>query len=197
MTARIDLVAALLALLSLPAIATAQQKGGSVVALRAKVVAAAPRGGEFRSAGQEYRIVPTIRAAKATGGAATAAAPTALNAGQGTLLERKGPYGLYVSPTAESAMAASGTAAVALNLRSGQLGVITGTITARVPSAAAAQAAATEAGLTLELVSPSSGYAFFRAAPGADAIKAAAALRARPGMKGVEAEVREAYDEPQ
>jgi hypothetical protein len=92
---------------------------------------------------------------------------------------------------------ASPTRAVAVNQRSGQLGVITGTITARVDSAAAAEAAARAEGVVLELVTPATGYAFFRARPGADVLAAAAALSARPELKGVEVEVRESFDEPQ
>lgn len=195
MTTRIHVAIALLALL--PVFAAAQSKKSNVDAHRAQAVGAAPKGTSFRSAGQEYRVVPTIRAVKVTVGAPSAASLSAVGAGQGDLLERKGPYALFVAPAGEAPAAASQTSAVAVNERSGQLGVITGTITARVGSAAAAQAAAKGAGLALELVSPSSGYAFFRAPPGADVLAAAAALAARREVKGVEVEVREAYDEPQ
>jgi len=195
MTTRIHAAIALLALL--PAFATAQSKKSTVGAARAQAVAAAPKGAAFKSAGQEYRVVPTIRAVKITGNASAAASLSALGAGQGDLLEKKGPYALFVERGGEAATATSQTVGVAVNARSGQLGVITGTITARVGSAAAAQAAAKGAGLALELVSPASGYAFFRAPQGSDVLAAAAALAARPEVKGVEVEVREAYDEAQ
>jgi hypothetical protein len=195
MASRIHLVALLLALM--PVIAAAQSKASAADARRAQVVASAPKGATFRSAGQEYRLVPTIRAVRDTTDASSDASLAAVGATQGAFLERRGPYALYVEPAGESTAAASQTAAVAVNVRSGQLGVVTGTITARVPSAAAARAAAKGAGLALELVSPTSGYAFFRAPPGASALSAAAALGARPEVKGVEVEVREAYDEPQ
>ena len=52
-------------------------------------------------------------------------------------------------------------------------------------------------GMALELVSPTSGYAFFRAPARADALAAAAALGARPEVKGAEVGVREAFDEAQ
>ena len=197
MTPRIHAAVALLSIVLLPAFALAQSKKSTVGAARAQAVAAAPKGAAFRSAGQEYRVVPTIRAVKVTADASSAASLAAVGAGQGALLERKGPYALYVEPAGEAPAATSQTVAVAVNVRSGQLGVITGTITARVASAAAAQAAAKGAGLVVELVSPASGYAFFRSPPGADVLAAAAALAARPEVKGVEVEVREAYDEPQ
>jgi hypothetical protein len=197
MTPRIHAAVALLSLALLPAFASAQSKQGTVDAARAQAVAAAPKGASFRSAGQEYRVVPTIRAVKVTGGASSAASLATVGAGPADLLERKGPYALYVERGGDSPAAVSQTVAVAVNARSGQLGVITGTITARVASAAAAQAAAKGAGLAVEHVSPASGYAFFRAPQGADVLAASAALAARPEVRGVEVEVREAYDEPQ
>ena len=161
-------------------------------------MAAAPKGAAFRSAGQEYRVVPTIRAVRDTGPASASRSLTAAQASGLEVLERKGPYTLFVDRGGDSPAAAPAqTSAVAVNQRSGQLGIITGTITARVASKAAAQAAAKGAGVALELVSPSSGYAFFRAPAGTDVLAAAAALAARPEVKGVEVEVREAFDEPQ
>ncbi len=197
MTLRVHAAVALASLALLPVFASAQAKKSTVGAARAQAVAAAPEGASFRSAGQEYRIVPTLRAVKVAGGASSGASLSAVGAGPGALLERKGPYALYVEPAGETPAAASQTVAVAVNARSGQLGVLTGTITARVGSAAAAAAAAKGAGLVLDLVTPASGFAFFRAPPGADVLAAAAALAARPEVQGVEVEVREAYDEAQ
>ena len=197
MSPRIHAAAALLVLALLPAFALAQSKKSTVGSARAQAVAASPKGAAFRSAGQEYRVVPAIRAVTVRGGSSPDASLPAEGAGQGALLERKGPYALFLAPAGEAPAATSETRAVAVNARSGQLGVITGTITARVASAAAAQAAAKGAGLALELFSPASGFAFFRAPPGADVLASAAALSARPEVKGVEVEVREAFDEPQ
>ena len=132
-----------------------------------------------------------------TGLATGSATLSAVGVRESDLLERKGPYALFVEPAGAVPDVASPTRAVAVNVRSGQLGVITGTITARVGSADAAAAAARAEGVVLELVTPVTGYAFFRARPGADVLAAAAALGARPELKGVEVEVRESFDEPQ
>ena len=197
MITRVHAVLALLALALLPATASAQSKKSTIDPARAQALAAAPKGAAFRSAGQEYRIVTNIRAVRDAGPAANRSLAAAQASGV-DVLERKGPYTLFVERGGDGAAAAPGqTSAVAVNQRSGQLGVITGTITARVASKAAAQAAAKGAGVTLELVSPNSGYAFFQAPAGMDVLSAAAALAARPEVKGVEVEVREAFDEPQ
>jgi hypothetical protein len=95
-------------------------------------------------------------------------------------------------------MAAAGatTRAVAVNTRSGQFGVITGTITAKVASVAQARTAAQVAGVALEHFAESTGYAYFHVPEGADALAAAASLQMSSVLKGVQVEVREGYDEP-
>jgi hypothetical protein len=193
MAPRIRAVVALAALVVLPGAAGAQARTSTLEARRAQAVASAPMGASFRSAGQDYRVVPAVRAARVAGSATL----LAVDARESDLLERKGPYALFVEQAGAAPDVASPTRAVAVNTRSGQLGVITGTITARVGSADAAAAAATAGGIILELVMPATGYAFFRARPGADVLAAAAALGARPELKGVEVEVRESFDEPQ
>ncbi len=197
MAPRIRAVALLAALTLLPGLVAAQTRKSTLDARRAQAVASAPAGASFRSAGQDYRIVPGIRAARVRGSGTVSSTLSAVGARESDLLERKGPYALYVEPAGAVPDVASPTSAVAVNVRSGQLGIVTGTITARVGSATAAATAARAGGVILELVTPATGYAFFRARSGADVLAAAAALRARPELKGVEVEVREAYDEPQ
>ena len=197
MAPRIRAVVALAALIVMPWPAEAQARKSTLEARRAQALASAPMGAAFRSAGQDYRVVPAIRAARVTGSATGSATLSAVGARESDLLERKGPYALFVEPAGGVPDVASPASAVAVNVRSGQLGVITGTITARVGSADAAAAAARAEGVVLELVMPVTGYAFFRARPGADVLAAAAALGARPELKGVEVEVRESFDEPQ
>jgi hypothetical protein len=197
MAPRIRAVVALATLVVLPGPAEAQARKSTLDARRAQAVASAPLGTSFRSAGQDYRVVPAIRAARVTVSATDSATLSSVGARESDILERKGPYALFVERAGAVPDIASPTSAVAVNVRSGQLGVITGTITARVGSATAAAAAARAEGVVLELVTLATGYAFFRAPPGADVLAAAAALGARPEVKGVEVEVRESYDEPQ
>ena len=177
------------ALLAVPVAAGGQAGADAQAARRARAVAASSLGEPFRSAGQEYRLVHDLRAVEVRGPASRSAA---VGAGA-EVIEHRGPFVVL----RETGSAAPSARAVAVNVRTGQLGVVTGTITARVASAAEAATAARGAGVSLDLSSPATGWAFFQAAEGADVLAAVAVLAGRPGLSRVEAEVKEAWDQPE
>ncbi len=182
--------------LSLPSAAVGQSKGKGHASLREQAVAVAPKGVSFRGSGQEYQVVLGIRAADEGRSAAVGAKRANGRSSRSDLLERMGPYAIYREPVGAMATAGATTRAVAVNTRSGQLGVITGTITARVASMAQAGTAARVAGVMLEHFTESTGYAYFHVPDGGDALAAAASLQTSSVLKGVQVEVREGYDEP-
>ncbi len=197
MRTRISTLALLAGLLALPSATAGQSKVSALASPRAQAVAAAPKGATFRSSGQEYRVVLGVRATEVPRSAPVAPRLSAAGASGADLLEVKGPYAIYREPAGTAPVGGAETRAVAVNTRSGQLGVITGTITGWAASAAEAGNAARAAGVALEFYAESTGYGFFLAPEGGDALAAAAALRAASGLKGVQVEVRESYDEPE
>jgi subtilisin-like proprotein convertase family protein len=172
-----------------------QSKSSGLASPRMQALAQVPKGASFQSSGQDYRLVLGIRAIDERRSGAAVVRRAAAGATGSNLLERKGPYAIYRLPAGAVATGGATTRAVAVNTRSGQFGVITGTITARAASAAEARIAAKAAGVALEYFTESTGYAFFHVPEGGDALAAAASLRAVSALRGIQVEVREGYDE--
>lgn len=186
-----------LLLLALPGTALAQPGETELEARRGRVVAEAAKGPAFRSSGQDYRVVSGVRASETARDASPGSRLAEAGVAEEDLLEVKGRYAIHLERAGSRGGGGAATFAVAVNTRSGALGVVTGTVTGRVGTAAEAEAAARAAGLRLDFFAESTGYAFFQVRAGGDPFGAAARLRARAGMKDVEVEVRERHNRPE
>ncbi len=192
---------AVLVTLALPALAVAQSRGLAVSDVQS-LVASLPQGAEFRSEGQTYRPVAGLRAELRPAGRVEPGQASAEGAAE-VIVEVKGPYVIYRDTAAVSAAGKSLVGAprvakgsVVVNVRTGQLGIADGLITAKLSDVGAAGALAAANGLTVEYVAGHIGYAFFTAPPGQDLAAAAAALRKDPRVKSAHANVQESFAEP-
>ncbi len=179
-------VAVLIAVL-LPNLAFAQPGGLAEPDVRA-LVGSLPQGPEFRSDRQVYRPVAELRAYPR-------------GAGSGDIVTYKGPYVIVrAGSTARSGATAAepGVTAgsVVVNVRTGQLGIADGTITAKLSDVGAAEALAAANGLTVEFVAGAIGHAFFTAPPGRDLAAAATALAKDPRVQSAYPGVRESFAVP-
>lgn len=184
-----------LLLAALPGLALGQPGEAELAARRARVVADAAQGPAFRSSGQEYRVLRGIRASETTPDASPGSRLAVAGLADEDLLEVKGRYAIHVERRGAPVAGGAATHAVAVNTRSGALGVVTGTVTARAGTAAEAEAAARAAGVRLEFFAEATGYAFFRVPADRDPFAAAARLRSR--MKDAEVEVLERNNLPE
>jgi hypothetical protein len=192
---------AVLVTFALPSLAVAQSTGLAASDAQA-LVASLPQGAEFRSDGQTYRPVVGLRAELRPAGRVEPGQASA----EGTtevIVEVKGPYVIYrdtatVSAAGKSLVGAPRVAkgSVVVNVRTGQLGIADGIITAKLFDVEAARALAAANGLAVEYVAAHIGYAFFTAPSGRDLAAAAAALRNDPRVKSAHANVQENFGEP-
>lgn len=151
------------------------------------LVSSLPQGAEFRSDRNVYRPVGGLRAVRQRGEAVASPAPDAV---PGEFVSRMGPYFIVRD---SSAMGGNGKSlagsprvtagSVVANVRTGQLGIADGIITAKLSDVGAATSLAAANGLTVEFVAAHIGYAFFTAPPGRDLAAAAAALAKDPRVK--------------
>ena len=171
----------------------------------AALVAAAPKGPEFENDRQNYRVVAGMQAVKlgdATSGARTAA----LGLSASAMVERKGPYAIVErgaatgtpaavveAASAVSAIAAEPSYPVVVNTRTGQLGVVSGTIIVKLASIADVDALAKANGLSVEYVAEPIGFAFLGAPAGIDVLATTAALGRDPRVMLAYAEIREHF----
>jgi hypothetical protein len=196
---------ALLGLLLPPAACLAQEKGAVTTAAleRRALVESLPKGSAFRSGGQEYQIVGGVRAVAKGPEAEERQALEAVGAAAADLLEAKGGFLVYreaagAAPVAARAAAGPGsTLPVAVNRRTGGLGIVLGSLTVRLRDPAVAEAVAREHGLRLTFSAPHLSTAFYQVPQGQD-IQAAAAELARDGrVTTAEIEVKEHFAVPQ
>ena len=166
---------------------------------RRAFVAGLPRGASFRSAGQSYQMAGNVRALPA---AAKAPEQVLQAAGLSTaeVLERKGAFLLVREPGAlsqavQATPAGSDSHPVAINARTGGLGVVTGLITVRLRSVVSAVPLAADHGLTLHSTATGIRAAFYRVPPNQDIVAAAAALTKDRRVRSAEIEVQETVRE--
>ncbi|MEI6225968.1 MAG: hypothetical protein WCS72_14550 [Deltaproteobacteria bacterium] len=170
------------------------------------LVRSLPKGAEFRSDGRTYRPVAGLRAAPRTASRNDGQSPLQQASPAATtdvVVEDKGPYVIYRDASAVSAAGASlvGTprvtkGSVVVNVRTGQLGIADGLITAKLTDVGAAQALAAANGLTVEFVAGPIGYVYFKAPPSRDLAAAAAALAKDPRVKAAYPGVQESFGRP-
>ncbi len=174
--------------------ALAQPPDDDLAARRRRAVEASPRGPKFQVGRQEYQVVTGLRAARAPEDGARGPSLEAAGVSPAAVLERKGPWVVYqVTPGGGT----PGTSReVAVNVRTGQLGVVTGIVAVRMGATSGARQLAGDNGLALEWVAASIGYAFLRVPPGGDVVAVAARLERSADVRSVEVEVQEAFAVP-
>lgn len=163
---------------------------------RDALVAALARAETFTSENQQYQRLPELRAlARASRAEPPAQALARVGAAAGSLIETKGHFVLYRA----SAQAAAQLEAVdsqtlypaVLNMRTGGLGILPGTLIVQPKNIAQAEALAAAHGLELVRAYPHLNTAFYRVKPGQDLLAAAAALKADARVVNAEVEVVE------
>jgi hypothetical protein len=116
------------------------------------------------------------------------------------LVEEKGPFAIFREGAAAATEATRAgpaeTHPVAVNERTGNLGVVPGTLVVRLREGSSAGELARAHGLSLDFHAAHLGTAFFRAPAGASLPAAAARLAADPRVRSAEIEVKEHLAEP-
>lgn len=196
---------ALLGLLLPPAAALAQGKGMATTAAleRQALLQSLPKGGTFRSGGQEYQILGGVRAVARAPEASEQQALAAVGAAPADLLEAKGSFLVYREAASAAPVAArtaaggSATLPVAVNRRTGGFGVVLGSLTVRLRDPATASAVAQEHGLRLTFSAPHLSTGFYQVPEGRDIQAAAAGLAGDGRVTTAEIEVKEHFAVPQ
>ena len=161
-----------------PGAAAGQVAGASALAearreaRREQVVASATKGPAFSDGRKTWRVVSDLRAR-----------PEADVAGF-EVVDQRGPLAVVVA-TASPA----GGQTVAVDVRSGRLGILTGTIVVKLADGAEAASIARAAGLTVRFVAEGIRYAYLVAPPGRDLVEAAGLLGRIPGVVEAHPEV--------
>lgn len=171
---------------------------------RAALVKESPKGPEFRSSRQAYRMVGGLRATALPVGASVNQGLAAVRSSPGELVEQKGPYLIYreslAQGTAILASAAeldrSRTFPVAVNVQTGRLGVVASVLVVKLKDVGAAPALAAANGLVLTFVAEGIGYAFFEVPEGRDLLSVASGVARDARVKSAELEVRENFNVP-
>jgi hypothetical protein len=194
---------ALIGMLLIPALALAQtqtsRRPPASAANQRAVVESSPKGSAFASEGQQYRVLGGVRAIARAASETEEQALTRASAASTDIIERRGGF-LFVRDTRRAAAtiatapATTGAYAVAVNSRTGQLGVVSGIINVRLRRGGDPVALARSYGL--ELISAASRIraAFFRAPAGQDLQAVAAAIAKDATVASVEIEVLEHFD---
>jgi len=195
---------ALLGTLLLPAAGVAQAKGavGEAALERRNLTESVLKGPTFQSGGQEYQLLGGIRAVARPPGAGERQTLELVGATPADLLEAKGSYLVYFQAAgatpvpAQMAAGPSSTLPVALNRRTGGLGVVLGSLVVRLRDSGAAQAIAQEHGLRLLFSAPHLSMAFYRVPREQDIQAAAAELARDRRVTSAEVEVKEQFAVP-
>lgn len=196
---------ALLALLLSPAAGLAGEKGAVTMAAleRQALVESLPKGQAFQSGGQEYQLLGGVRAVARPPEAGEKQVLETVGAAPADVLEAKGGFLVYLEAAGAAPVAArrttplASTLPVAVNKRTGGLGIVLGSLTVRLRDPATAEALARAHGLRLTFSAPHLSTAFYEVPQGQD-IQAAAAELARDGrVASAEVEVKEHFAVPQ
>jgi len=179
-------------LLSSPA-GAADLKHGRIE--REALLARLERGPEFSSQGITYQLVTNARALKQDFRENPDQALARADLGKQDLIDQKAGFlvvrGNVSAATAIDTPRGERLYPVALNTRSGQLGIVTGTIVARLKDPAVATSVAENHGLTLIRAYPHLGYAYYKAPATRDVLAAAGALAGDARVQQADVEVVE------
>jgi hypothetical protein len=192
-------LAALVAVLLLPCAAAARPKAARgtapAQARRAGVVARLPLGPTLESGGERYRVLGGVRALARAAGETEAELLSRAGVSSEDVVERKGELVVHRDPgaaaRASAPAGADGARAVALNVRTGGLGMVSGILNVRLRDRGAAAGVAAAHGLELVSAAPRLGLAFLRAPGGEDLHAIASALAQDARVAEAEIEVLE------
>ncbi len=169
---------------------------------RRALVESLPKGAAFQSGGQEYQLLGGVRAVLRRPEVGERQALETVGATQADVLEAKGGFLVFLESPSAAPVAArtatplASTLPVAVNKRTGGLGIVLGSLTVRLRNPAAAEAVGRDHGLRLTLSAPALSTAFYEVPQGQD-IQAAAAELARDGrVTSAEVEVKEHFAVP-
>jgi hypothetical protein len=197
----------LIASLSLPVLAQSADRS-AIIADRAAVAAAADqrnatlqslgRGATLTSNEQEYQVLPGARAVQSQPQETQQQAVARVGGGQA--IESKGNFVVYSTPQQGGASVAQvrgvTTYPAVLNTRSGNIGILPGTIRVKLKDATSAAAIASDKGLTLAGQLAHLQMAVYRVKAGQDLAAAAASLAADVRVVSAEVEVLEHMNVP-
>ncbi len=185
----------------------AEKPGHARARDRRELLDSLARGRAFRSRGQSYELV----GAHALGTGAATGSPSATRGAarsapgststQPEVVATKGPFSIVrdASPGPRAALSQSSAPTatdllpVAVNTRTGELGVVLGTIVVRLRDPGFASAVASDHQLALSRAFPRLGLAFYRLPGPGDLFAASAALASDPRVLSSEIEVRERF----
>ncbi len=196
----------------LDGVSPAPSRGADPVSPEA-LVASLPRGDAFANDGEPYVWLPTLRAAKETGGrsllsagdASAAEGEGALSAGE--ILDRKGLFTIY-RPAVDGVSPAPGVRVlqessgdlpahpVVFNQRTKALGVLTRNLWLKLKEMGDTEAIAGEYGLILSFSNPAMQTSFYRAPEGIDLKRLRERLQNDPRILGVTLEIIDRVHRP-
>ncbi len=158
------------------------QDGATSPADRATFLQSLQRGKQITVGREQYQHLPEVFAAERKGDETQRHALDAVGAGAAQVLETKGRLVLYRSGAAASALVArvgaSSIYPTVVNVRTGTLGVLTGTLVVKPKSFSDAAGIASQHGLEIMKEFAHIGTVFYRAKANADLADLAAALQA-------------------
>ena len=164
---------------------------------RAAVLQKLGRGASLTSNGQEYQLLPGVRAAKSQ--SKEPPQQTLTRMGGGKLIETKGSFVVFTAAqqSAASVTSVNGTSyPTAVNSRTGGIGILPGTLSGKLKNIDSAAAVATDHGLEVVRIFAHLQTAFYRVKTGQDVVAAAASLAADARVASAEVEVIEHIDVP-
>jgi hypothetical protein len=196
MEMNIRIVALCLVLAATPGLAQESRKPARTAAERAAMLETLQRGKEIRGSREQYRFLPEVHAVEYRASAETQQEALARIGESGAqVFETKGRLVLFRSAQPKPALVVhvAGTTVypTVVNVRTGTLGVLTGTLVVKPKSMADAAAIASSHGLEKGKEYPHLQTAFYRVKANADIADVASALQADPRIESAYPEIIE------
>jgi uncharacterized protein len=162
---------------------------------RAAMLKSLQRGKEISVRDERYRQLPEVTAVERKGSATPEKAVAPLGAAPTDILENKGRLVVFRSPQRKAGVvervAGATVYPTVLNIRTGTIGVLTGTLIVKPKNMADADAIAASRGLEKTRAYPHLQTVFYRAKPGIDLADVSAALQADPRIESAYPEIIE------
>jgi len=189
-------IAALLLALAAPLCSAQEPSGpGNVKAARAAMLERLPQGKRVDIRGEHYRQLPEVLAVERGARGSPEEAVAALGASAADIIETKGRLVVFRSSQKKQGFVerVAGTTVypTLLNMRTGAIGVLTGTLIVKPRNMADADAIAAGHALQKIKAYPQLGTVFYRAGGKADIADVAAALAADPRVESAHPEIIE------
>ena len=194
----IRIIALLIGFAALPTLAQAADRAARPADTeRAAVLQKLSRGASLTSNGQEYQLLPGVRAAKSQ--PREQPQQTLTRMGGGKLIESKGSFVVFTEAqqSAASVTSVNGISYPAVvNPRTGGIGIVPGTLNVKLKNNASAAAVASNYGLEVVREFAHLKTVFYRVKTGQDVLAAAASLAADARVESAEVEVIEHLNVP-